>query len=72
MISDNGPGIPTEIFNNIFYPMVTGHADGTGLGLSIAQSIINQHQGLIECVTEPGETQFKLFIPLELHHENLR
>ncbi len=72
MICDNGPGIPTEIFNNIFYPMVTGHADGTGLGLSIAQSIINQHQGLIECVTEPGETQFKLFIPLELHHENLR
>jgi two-component system nitrogen regulation sensor histidine kinase GlnL len=71
MISDNGPGIPSEIFHNIFYPMVTGHADGTGLGLSIAQSIINQHQGLIECVTEPGETQFTLFIPLELHHENL-
>lgn len=72
MITDNGPGIPDEILSNIFYPMVTGHANGTGLGLSIAQSIITQHQGLIECVTEPGETQFKLFIPLELHHENLR
>ena len=72
IISDNGPGIPDDILNNIFYPMVTGHADGTGLGLSIAQSIINQHHGLIECTTEPGETQFKLFIPLEHHHENLR
>lgn len=71
-ITDNGPGIPDDILSKIFYPMVSGRADGTGLGLSIAQSIINQHQGLIECETQPGETVFKLFIPLELNHESAR
>lgn len=71
-IIDNGPGIPSEMLNSIFYPMISGRADGTGLGLSIAQSIINQHQGLIECVSEPGQTRFTLFIPLESGNENHR
>ncbi len=71
-IIDNGPGIPDEILSRIFYPMVSGRAEGTGLGLSIAQSIINQHQGLIECDTQPGETRFQLLIPLELNHESGR
>ncbi|WP_415889086.1 nitrogen regulation protein NR(II) [Neptuniibacter sp. SY11_33] len=71
-IVDNGPGIPEEILSKIFYPMVSGRAEGTGLGLSIAQSIINQHQGLIECETQPGETKFQLFIPLEISHEPVR
>ncbi|MFW1678417.1 nitrogen regulation protein NR(II) [Pontibacter sp. JAM-7] len=71
-IIDNGPGIPEDIFTRIFYPMVSGRAEGTGLGLSIAQSIINQHQGLIECDTRPGETRFQIFIPLELNHESAR
>lgn len=71
-IVDNGPGIPEEILSQIFYPMVSGRADGSGLGLSIAQSIINQHHGLIECDTRPGQTTFELFIPLELNHESVR
>lgn len=71
-ITDNGPGIPEDILSKIFYPMVSGRADGSGLGLSIAQSIINQHQGLIECDTRPGETRFQLFIPLELNNEQVR
>lgn len=71
-IIDNGPGIPEELLSSIFYPMVTGRAEGSGLGLSIAQSIINRHQGLIECTTEPGNTRFQLLIPLEQHHENKR
>jgi two-component system nitrogen regulation sensor histidine kinase GlnL len=71
-IVDNGPVIPDEILSSIFYPMVSGRAEGTGLGLSIAQSIINQHHGLIECQTRPGETKFQLFIPLELNHESAR
>lgn len=69
-IIDNGPGIPEDILSKIFYPMVSGRAEGTGLGLSIAQSIINQHQGLIECETRPGETRFQLLIPLELNNES--
>ncbi len=71
-VTDNGPGISEEILSRIFYPMVSGRADGSGLGLSIAQSIINQHQGLIECDTRPGETRFQIFIPLELNHESAR
>ncbi|MFA7554338.1 MAG: nitrogen regulation protein NR(II) [Spongiibacteraceae bacterium] len=64
-ISDNGPGIPKDIIETIFLPMVSGRADGTGLGLSIAQSIINHHHGLIECSSEPGKTVFAIYIPLE-------
>jgi len=65
-ISDDGPGIPEDIRERLFFPMVSGRAEGTGLGLSIAQSIINQHQGIIECDSEPGRTQFSIYLPLEL------
>lgn len=64
-IVDNGPGIPQELQETIFFPMVSGRPDGTGLGLSISQSIINRHNGLIECVSQPGCTMFSLYIPLE-------
>jgi two-component system nitrogen regulation sensor histidine kinase GlnL len=68
-IHDDGPGIPPGLMGQIFYPMVTGRAEGTGLGLSIAQSLINQHGGLIECSSEPGHTVFSIFLPLEFAHE---
>ncbi|WP_371136132.1 nitrogen regulation protein NR(II) [Pseudomonas sp.] len=64
-IIDNGPGIPAELQDTIFYPMVSGRADGTGLGLAITQNIISQHQGLIECESHPGHTLFSIFLPLE-------
>ena len=63
-IIDNGPGIPEELISSIFYPMISGRAEGTGLGLSIAHSIINQHKGMIECSSKPGETRFAIFIPV--------
>ena len=64
-VIDNGPGIDPELQDTLFYPMVSGRADGTGLGLSIAQNILNQHQGLIECESQPGRTVFALYLPLE-------
>ncbi|GGY38244.1 PAS domain-containing sensor histidine kinase [Bacterioplanes sanyensis] len=64
-IQDNGPGIPADIQEDLFYPMVSGRADGTGLGLSIAQSIINQCNGIIEFDSEPGSTIFSIYLPLE-------
>ncbi len=67
-IEDNGPGIPEEIQEYIFYPMVTGTPGGTGLGLSIAQDILSKHGGLIECRSQPGRTIFSLFIPLGNEH----
>lgn len=63
-ITDNGPGVPEDLKDKIFFPMITGHADGTGLGLSIAQSLINQHNGLIEFESEPGRTRFNIIIPI--------
>jgi len=68
-IIDNGPGIPSELLETLFYPLVTGRAEGTGLGLSIAQTILHQHHGLIECESTPGETFFRLLIPLEQKNE---
>ena len=68
-IEDDGPGIKPEIMSQIFYPMVTGRAEGTGLGLSIAQSLINKHQGLIDCTSEPGRTVFSILLPLEFTHD---
>lgn len=68
-IEDDGPGIPPELMGQIFYPMVTGRAEGTGLGLSIAQTLISQHGGFIECVSEQGHTVFSIFLPLETGHE---
>ena len=64
-IIDNGPGIAEDVQETLFYPMVSGRASGTGLGLSIAQSIISQHQGLIECESQPGETVFSILLPME-------
>jgi two-component system, NtrC family, nitrogen regulation sensor histidine kinase GlnL len=64
-VIDNGPGVPEDIVDSIFYPMVSGRADGTGLGLAITQNIVSQHQGLIECESQPGRTVFTLFLPLE-------
>ena len=65
-IIDNGPGIPDSLIDSIFYPMVSGRQYGTGLGLSIAQSIMAQLGGLIECNSQPGNTVFTTYLPLEL------
>lgn len=64
-VIDNGPGVPTDIQETIFLPMISGRADGTGLGLAIAQSILAQHRGLIECDSTPGNTRFSIYIPLD-------
>ncbi len=63
-IEDNGPGVPAEIRDRIFFPLVTGRDGGSGLGLTLAQDVVQQHQGLIECESEPGRTVFKIQIPL--------
>lgn len=64
-IEDNGPGIPEELRETIFLPMVTGSAEGAGLGLSIAQSLVARHDGIIEFESEPGRTVFKVYLPVE-------
>jgi two-component system nitrogen regulation sensor histidine kinase GlnL len=63
-IIDNGPGIPPELQDKIFYPLVSGRADGHGLGLTLAQDFVSQHHGAIEFDSEPGRTCFTVLIPL--------
>ena len=64
-VSDDGPGVPDDLLPRLFLPMVTGNAAGTGLGLSIAQRIANQHGGLIQVQSTPGDTCFTLLLPME-------
>jgi len=63
---DNGPGIPDDIRERMFYPLVSGRQGGSGLGLTLAQSFIQQHQGTIECESRPGYTCFTIRMPLAI------
>jgi two-component system, NtrC family, nitrogen regulation sensor histidine kinase GlnL len=63
-IADNGPGIPPEIKDRIFYPLVSGREGGSGLGLTLAQTFVQQHEGLIEVESQSGRTEFTITIPL--------
>jgi two-component system nitrogen regulation sensor histidine kinase GlnL len=63
-IEDNGPGVPVELAERIFYPLVSGRDGGTGLGLSLAQSFVSQHRGMIEFESAPGRTRFTILLPV--------
>ncbi|CAK4070339.1 nitrogen regulation protein NR(II) [Vibrio sp. MarTm2] len=63
-IMDNGPGIPADLQDTLFYPMVSGREGGTGLGLSISQNLIDQHQGKIDVESWPGRTIFTIYLPI--------
>ena len=63
-VIDNGPGVPADLIDRIFYPLVSGREGGSGLGLTLAQTFVQQHHGLIECDSTPGRCVFKLLIPL--------
>lgn len=64
-IVDNGPGIPPQIKDTLFYPMVTSKQNGSGLGLSISQTLINHHGGKIDVDSHPGHTEFTIYIPID-------
>ena len=63
-IEDDGPGIPRDLQDSVFYPLVTSRPDGTGLGLPAAQELISRHDGLIEFDSRPGRTVFYVRLPL--------
>jgi len=64
-VIDSGPGVPEEIREKVFYPLVSGRAGGSGLGLTLAQSFIQQHHGVIELDSRPGYTCFTILLPLQ-------
>ena len=63
-VEDNGPGVPEELKETIFYPLVTGRDTGTGLGLTIAQDLVSRNGGLIEFSSRPGATIFQVRLPV--------
>jgi len=63
-IIDNGPGIPEDIREQIFYPLVSGREGGSGLGLAVSQTLVAQNHGTIDCESRPGHTVFSIFLPL--------
>jgi signal transduction histidine kinase len=68
-IIDNGPGIPQEIRTRIFEPFFTTKppGKGTGLGLHISHDIVaNRHHGLLLVESKPGETKFKIVLPVKI------
>lgn len=64
-VHDDGPGVPEELKEKMFFPLVTGRAEGTGLGLALAQEIVSRHKGRIECRSVPGDTTFTVILPRE-------
>lgn len=66
-ITDNGPGIPTDLIDRVFFPMISGRSEGSGLGLSISQNIIGQHGGSLQVASRPGNTVFSVYLPFSLH-----
>ena len=63
-VIDDGPGVPEEIQDRIFNPLVSGREGGTGLGLSLAQTFVHYHHGVVEFESRPGRTIFRILLPL--------
>jgi signal transduction histidine kinase len=65
-IGDNGPGISAEVQPHIFEPFFTTKrvGEGTGLGLDTVQRIVKKHRGTIQVSSKPGDTRFRVWLPL--------
>jgi signal transduction histidine kinase len=65
-IGDDGPGIPAELQARIFDAFFTTKpvGQGTGLGLDIVQRIVFRHHGELRLLSEPGDTRFRILLPV--------
>jgi len=68
-VIDNGPGVPEEIRERVFDPLVSGREGGSGLGLALAQSYVQENGGMIHFESEPGRTEFRILLPLDTDEE---
>lgn len=62
-IVDDGRGVPDELAEQLFLPLVSGRAEGSGLGLALAQQVAREHQGSLAYRSRPGHTVFTLLLP---------
>ncbi|MCD8268555.1 MAG: ATP-binding protein [Parabacteroides sp.] len=64
-VTDNGPGIPHEILDDIFVPFFTTKGSGSGIGLSLSRQIIRMHEGELSVSSQPyTATRFSITLPL--------
>jgi two-component system nitrogen regulation sensor histidine kinase GlnL len=63
-VIDDGPGVPEEIRDRIFNPLVSGREGGSGLGLALVRTYVQNHGGLVEFHSRPGRTVFTMLLPL--------
>ena len=63
-IIDDGCGVPEELAEHLFLPLVSGRAEGSGLGLALAQQVVREHRGSLSYRSRPGHTVFTLLLPL--------
>ena len=66
VIGDTGPGVPSEIQDQIFDPLFTTKpvGEGTGLGLDVTwRIVVNNHHGDIQVESVPGDTRFLVRLP---------
>lgn len=71
-VTDTGCGIAPTIAANLFHPFQSTKSTGLGLGLAICRTLIEAHQGRIDCEPNPGGgTTFHFVLPIDHEHENL-
>lgn len=63
-IGDDGRGVPEELSERVFLPLVSGRAEGSGLGLALAQQIVREHRGSLAYRSRAGHTVFTLLLPM--------
>ncbi len=65
-IIDDGRGVPDELTERLFLPLVSGRAEGSGLGLALAQQVAREHRGSLAYRSRPGHTVFTLLLPMQV------
>ena len=65
-IADDGRGVPEELSERVFLPLVSGRAEGSGLGLALAQQVAREHRGSLAYRSRPGHTVFTLLVPMDV------
>ena len=65
-VTDNGPGVPSDLIEDIFVPFFTTKATGSGIGLSLSRQIIRMHGGELSVASQPyRETCFTVSLPVK-------
>jgi two-component system sensor histidine kinase PilS (NtrC family) len=62
-VTDDGPGIPSELRDRLFEPFVSGKAGGTGLGLPVVHRAVEAHRGVVLVDALPIGTRFTVLLP---------